>query len=274
MTSRTLHAPPDVAAIAARIPATPPGIPDHRDEIAAAVATIVERFHPERIVLFGSRARGTPRPDSDADLMVIADPPPTVGDLIDAVIRQRRRVRIGPQVRTPEQIRVGWAEGDFFILDLMTDGITLYGEDHMGLTNGTSGGCGAAAGSSGPTRATLDWVNKAEADFRGAVRLLAPPDPELDLACYLCQQCSEKYLKAVLQHHATRFPRTHKLLELATLARPDVPDLAPLEPDLAWLSNRAGLFRYPGSSATQADADLALRLATDVRTLIRSALGL
>lgn len=32
--------------------------------------TIVERFQPERIVLFGSRARGDHQPDSDLDLFV------------------------------------------------------------------------------------------------------------------------------------------------------------------------------------------------------------
>lgn len=34
---------------------------------------IVARFHPRRIVLFGSRARGNARPDSDYDLMVEMD---------------------------------------------------------------------------------------------------------------------------------------------------------------------------------------------------------
>jgi predicted nucleotidyltransferase len=32
--------------------------------------TIVERFHPRRIILFGSQARGEARPDSDIDLFV------------------------------------------------------------------------------------------------------------------------------------------------------------------------------------------------------------
>lgn len=32
--------------------------------------TIVERFNPKKILLFGSQARGTPRPDSDLDLIV------------------------------------------------------------------------------------------------------------------------------------------------------------------------------------------------------------
>ena len=32
--------------------------------------TIVERFHPRRIILFGSHARGEARPDSDLDLFI------------------------------------------------------------------------------------------------------------------------------------------------------------------------------------------------------------
>lgn len=32
--------------------------------------TIVERFHPKRIVVFGSYARGEARPDSDLDLFI------------------------------------------------------------------------------------------------------------------------------------------------------------------------------------------------------------
>src|SRR5438067_13220047 len=32
---------------------------------------IVERFHPHRIILFGSYAYGTPTPDSDVDLLVV-----------------------------------------------------------------------------------------------------------------------------------------------------------------------------------------------------------
>jgi predicted nucleotidyltransferase len=34
---------------------------------------VVDYFHPRRVVLFGSRARGESGPDSDIDLIVILD---------------------------------------------------------------------------------------------------------------------------------------------------------------------------------------------------------
>lgn len=37
------------------------------------IRRIVEAFAPRRVVLFGSRARGTARPDSDVDLMIEMD---------------------------------------------------------------------------------------------------------------------------------------------------------------------------------------------------------
>ena len=35
------------------------------------VQRIVKRFHPDRVILFGSHARGTAGPDSDVDLLVV-----------------------------------------------------------------------------------------------------------------------------------------------------------------------------------------------------------
>ena len=41
------------------------------DELLSDITLrIVERFHPRRILLFGSRARGDARPDSDIDLFI------------------------------------------------------------------------------------------------------------------------------------------------------------------------------------------------------------
>jgi predicted nucleotidyltransferase len=48
-----------------------------REKIDTMVRRIVERFQPDRIILFGSHARGTAGPDSDVDLLVVLrDPAP------------------------------------------------------------------------------------------------------------------------------------------------------------------------------------------------------
>ncbi len=69
---------------------------------------------------------------------------------------------------------------------------------------------------------TKEWIAKADNDYFSADLLLhAGEVPIVDTACFHCQQCAEKYLKAFLQEHSIRFERTHvlaSLLELCTLA--------------------------------------------------------
>jgi predicted nucleotidyltransferase len=42
--------------------------------IEEMVRRIVERFHPAKVILFGSHARGTAGADSDVDLLVVMQP--------------------------------------------------------------------------------------------------------------------------------------------------------------------------------------------------------
>lgn len=42
-----------------------------RSEIQQMVRRIINGFHPEKIILFGSHARGEAGPDSDVDLLVV-----------------------------------------------------------------------------------------------------------------------------------------------------------------------------------------------------------
>ena len=47
-------------------------------EIQALVEAIVQAAQPLRVILFGSRARGTAGPDSDADLLIVQAEPEAV----------------------------------------------------------------------------------------------------------------------------------------------------------------------------------------------------
>ncbi len=58
------------------------------DQLVHDLSTrIVREFMPEKIILFGSRARGAARPDSDIDLLVVM---PHVGHRRTAAIAMRK----------------------------------------------------------------------------------------------------------------------------------------------------------------------------------------
>jgi predicted nucleotidyltransferase len=52
---------------------TPPTPAEVEEKIQEMVRRIVEGFDPERIILFGSWARGDAGPDSDVDLLVVME---------------------------------------------------------------------------------------------------------------------------------------------------------------------------------------------------------
>ena len=54
-----------------------------RRDIKRMVKRIVQRFHPERIILFGSHARGDAGPDSDVDLLIVM---PVAGSTFEKAI--------------------------------------------------------------------------------------------------------------------------------------------------------------------------------------------
>ena len=74
--------------------------------IDEVVRTIVERFHPARIVLFGSQARGDAGPDSDIDVMIEMDTNLSFLDRSIAVDRlfPGRRWPLDAVVYTPSEI--------------------------------------------------------------------------------------------------------------------------------------------------------------------------
>src|SRR3990172_11392270 len=94
------------------------------DEI---VRQIVEKFKPQKIILFGSYARGNPRPESDVDLLVVMDTP--LRELQQAVqICQQIDYRFGLDliVHTPEVLAERVKMGDWFLRDVLKEGKVLY----------------------------------------------------------------------------------------------------------------------------------------------------
>jgi HEPN domain-containing protein len=123
-------------------------------------------------------------------------------------------------------------------------------------------------------RATAAWVRKAEHDLQGAVGLHGRIPPLHDLVCFYCQQCVEKYLKALTEERGLVVHRTHDLIRLQTDLLPYFPTLGALHRGLAMLTDYAVDVRYPGDTPTKRQAESALRWAGRCRERIRGLLGL
>src|SRR5579884_2995581 len=230
------------------IPPAPPEIRPSREEIAALAARIGRVFHPERVILFGSRAYGTPTPESDVDLMVVMNsalPPDEQAQQIkETVVPHAPSLLFQIQVRTPAEIRLGVKEHDFFIRNVMR-GITLYEGEGMGTFDEEQAEAQEQAGAEPRLKhATQEWLELAEEDARVAHQLWDTPDPPPRHVCFFAQQAIEKLLKGLLQEREIEFPRTHNLVELTELAVPAVPDLAAHEAALKPLNECAVAARY------------------------------
>ncbi|MFW6156572.1 MAG: HEPN domain-containing protein [Armatimonadota bacterium] len=117
-----------------------------------------------------------------------------------------------------------------------------------------------------------DWVRKAEEDWIAVGSL----DPGVipTVICFHCQQCAEKYLKALLTLHDQVPPRTHDLGVLLSDALGEEPDLSGVSDELLVLDRYAVAFRYPGPDADEREAVAATSAAATVRDTCRRLLGL
>jgi len=104
------------------------------DRIRDLCEQIAREFNPEKIMLFGSYARGEAHWDSDVDLLVIM---PFTGRPASQASRIRSRIHtplsVDLLVRTPDQVRNRLALGDFFISEIMQSGKTMYEASHKGM---------------------------------------------------------------------------------------------------------------------------------------------
>lgn len=101
---------------------------------------IAQEFLPEKIILFGSYAYGTPTEDSDVDLLVIM---PTRSQHEQAVrIQYRLTAPFSADliVRKPEQVRSRLAEKESFLTPILSQGKVLYEENDAGLGKESRGG--------------------------------------------------------------------------------------------------------------------------------------
>lgn len=92
---------------------------------------IVRDFAPDKVILFGSLAYGSPREDSDVDLLVIL---PFTGSpfrkSLDILNRLKPHFPIDLIARRPDETARRYAQGDPLIREALDKGQVLYERRH------------------------------------------------------------------------------------------------------------------------------------------------
>lgn len=159
--------------------------------LEAVVERLVEHYAPDRIVLFGSHARGHASQGSDIDLLIVKDAERRPLDRrveVESLLADRA-VALDLVVHTPGELRELYALGDPFGADVLETGRVLY-----------------------MRKPTAAWLRDARDDVESAAILL--DHGKHRGACFHRQQGVAKALKALLLERGRQPPRTHDLVEL------------------------------------------------------------
>lgn len=240
------------------------GLPNGR-VLADVMQRIVQAVDPDRIVLFGSGARGTMKAGSDLDLLVVkagcnsrrlaaraqcslsADGPPV--DVIAA---------------TPEHAEKHRDSLSLVLGPALREGVTVYDrtaavEIADAVRRGSAANKRARAADKAQKRLykpeeALDWLRKARSELAHSRN----PDPEvgLDSRCINLQAAAERALKGIITAHGVAVEFTHKLVRLADQAQRAGENLPPLDRrKLRLLSDYGGEAQYPGWGGETTEQD-------------------
>ena len=102
---------------------------DVMDQIKAISERLKKDYHAQKVILFGSYARGEETADSDIDLFIIA---PTKERFFQRMATTLRTVRdlyrglpISPIVLRPEELEERKNKKDQFIIEILEEGIEI-----------------------------------------------------------------------------------------------------------------------------------------------------
>ena len=112
---------------------------EQKVQLDALLQTLIERVKPEKVVLFGSYARGTATPQSDLDLLVILESDlrrDRRQEMISRALRPRR-LPVDILAYTPAEVETCMANPTSFVRHILTTGRIVY-ERHAGRVVGES----------------------------------------------------------------------------------------------------------------------------------------
>jgi HEPN domain-containing protein len=217
----------------------------------ALLDPIVDFFKPQRVILFGSAARGEAGPDSDIDLMVVVDDDAPPEMLTSQARNQARRGYRRPADVFP--IRAATFERNRNIVGTLAaeadiDGIVVYGSPKGPPPM-------KAPDPHARWEAVERWLVVAANDRKTVAACMAADPPLRGSAAFHCQQAIEKLLKGFLTLAGKRSRKTHSLSQLGAVATASFPEIADLVSAVENWSSGVADFRYPGDPHPEPDDD-------------------
>ena len=231
------------------------------------VERIVGQFSPSRVVLFGSRARGTNSEESDFDLLVVM---PETADRRKAAIAMRSCLSDLPaakDVLVTTQEAIDW-KGHVVgtVLNAaLREGVVLY---EAPLPPGPKETKRPMEGPDPVVTEALRWLRYGEEDLSVAGKLFGMEPPTSRHVCWYSRQAAEKAIKGALTLEQVDFPYTHDMEKLRVLL-PGGWEIRSGPPSLAELSGWANEPRYPGDWS-EPNEDDAVRAEAQARAVYDS----
>jgi len=232
------------------------------------VRRVVEAADPERIILFGSAARGELLPDSDLDLLVVKSGVTHRWRLTTRIYDSFSGlgVPVDVVVVTPDDIAKYRDKVGTIIRPALEEGIEIY----------------QAQGPRAPSRPEAveeamplelrdptdpkEWLRRARSNLTRARADRELADVAYEDLCFDAQQAAEKAIKAILVARQYPFPKTHKIDDLLALAERSGIPVPETVREAHVLNPYAALTRYVtlAGGVTEEDYERALELAERV----------
>ena len=226
------------------------------------VRRVVEVAEPEKIVLFGSAARGEMNRHSDVDLLIVkdcSDGRDIAGEIYGGL--SGVGVPVDVIVVSPDDVERYKDSHPLVIKPALREGRTVYESDERGSTDDSQprmlrarsepvlreDKTGYDPRERYPRDDPREWMCRARSNLAYASSRI--PDVLLEDHCFNAQQAAEKAIKAVMIGRDIEFPYTHNIADLLDVLSRETGETIPEEVDAArTLTKYASTMRYPGGS--------------------------